>query len=85
MGWNGCPINFLIWRGMDLDPTLLPREDLYYPNMRLQIAEENNNQPDVCQWTVGWAFCLTLPYSPFNKISGCFSNRFVSYGTRQLS
>ena len=21
MDWNGCPIHFLIWGGMDLDPT----------------------------------------------------------------
>ena len=21
MDWDGCPINFLIWGGMDLDPT----------------------------------------------------------------
>ena len=22
MDWDGCPTNFLIWGGMDLDPTL---------------------------------------------------------------
>ena len=28
----------------------------------LQIAEENNNPRDMCRWSLGWAFCLTLLY-----------------------
>ena len=27
----------------------------------LQIVEENNNQQDMCHWSLGWEFCLTLP------------------------
>ena len=26
----------------------------------LQIAGENSNQQDICHWSLGWAFCLTL-------------------------
>ena len=42
-----------VMRGKDIKWTIRPC---------LQIAEENNNQPDVFHWTLGWAFCLTLPY-----------------------
>ena len=34
----------------------------------LQIAEENNNPRDMCRWSLGWAFCLTLLYKEKSKL-----------------